>query len=161
MKGLLLTKKNLDRADMERGACEKTIIQTEGGSTSLWTSTYRNLVSLDWLCSDAWSDWWCGVETSKRVGLDALAISSANKDRGFGYAPTSRRRFRALLKALELPYNSLGFVDYGCGKGRVLMEAADAGFKRVVGVEFSPELCDIARVELGAFQKVAAQPSRY
>jgi SAM-dependent methyltransferase len=36
--------------------------------------------------------------------------------------------------------NSYVFVDYGSGKGRVLLIAAEYPFKQIVGVEFSPEL---------------------
>lgn len=36
------------------------------------------------------------------------------------------------------------FIDFGCGKGRALFEAARQPFSRVIGVEFSPELVEIA-----------------
>jgi predicted RNA methylase len=35
------------------------------------------------------------------------------------------------------------FIDFGSGKGRVVILAAKMGFKKVIGVEFSKELCDI------------------
>lgn len=37
------------------------------------------------------------------------------------------------------------FLDYGCGKGRVLMMAAEAGFREIIGVELSRQLCEQAR----------------
>lgn len=38
------------------------------------------------------------------------------------------------------------FVEFGCGKGRVVLDAASRyPFKRVVGVELSPDLSDVAR----------------
>jgi predicted RNA methylase len=37
------------------------------------------------------------------------------------------------------------FVDFGAGKGRALIAAARLPFARVVGVEISPHLADIAR----------------
>jgi SAM-dependent methyltransferase len=124
----------------------------------------RRTLSIIWrrlidVCSDAWFDRWYGVETAKRMRLETLAISGDNKTHGRWYSPTSRRRLRALFRALALPSHSLGFLDYGCGKGRVLMEAADAGFKRVEGVEFSPELCDIARTNVAHFEKRRRNPS--
>jgi SAM-dependent methyltransferase len=42
------------------------------------------------------------------------------------------------------------FVEFGCGKGRVLHQAAKLPFRRVVGVEISPELAEIARSNLAA-----------
>ena len=40
------------------------------------------------------------------------------------------------------------FVDFGCGKGRVVHQAAKRPFRRVIGVEISPVLAEIARVGL-------------
>ena len=42
------------------------------------------------------------------------------------------------------------FVDFGCGKGRVVHQAARRPFRRVVGVEISPVLAEVARSGLAA-----------
>jgi SAM-dependent methyltransferase len=42
------------------------------------------------------------------------------------------------------------FIDFGCGKGRVVHQAARRPFHRVIGVEISPELAEIARTGLEA-----------
>jgi SAM-dependent methyltransferase len=42
------------------------------------------------------------------------------------------------------------FVDFGCGKGRVVHQAARRPFRRVIGVEISPVLAEIARAGLVA-----------
>ena len=42
------------------------------------------------------------------------------------------------------------FVDFGCGKGRVVHQAAKRPFRRVIGVEISPALAEIARANLAA-----------
>ena len=42
------------------------------------------------------------------------------------------------------------FVDFGCGKGRVVHQAARRPFRRVIGVEISPVLAEIARNGLAA-----------
>ena len=42
------------------------------------------------------------------------------------------------------------FVDFGCGKGRVVHQAARRPFRRVVGVEISPVLAEAARSGLAA-----------
>jgi SAM-dependent methyltransferase len=47
------------------------------------------------------------------------------------------------------------FVEYGCGKGRVIHQAAKRPLKKVIGVEKIPEIADFAR------QLVAAQRRRY
>lgn len=40
------------------------------------------------------------------------------------------------------------FVDFGCGKGRVVHQAARRPFHRVIGVEISPALAEVARAAL-------------
>jgi SAM-dependent methyltransferase len=40
------------------------------------------------------------------------------------------------------------FVDFGCGKGIVVHQAAKRPFRRVIGVEISPVLAEIARANL-------------
>ncbi|MGH9443846.1 MAG: class I SAM-dependent methyltransferase [Thermoanaerobaculia bacterium] len=95
-----------------------------------------------------------GLDTARRVPLDALDIPGDNKEHGVKYQPTSVLAFRTLLRGLSLPLDS-GFLDYGCGKGRVLLLAAEAGFRRVVGVEFSPQLCEIARANVARFRASA------
>jgi SAM-dependent methyltransferase len=42
------------------------------------------------------------------------------------------------------------FIDFGCGKGRVVHQAAKRPFRRVIGVEISPDLAEIARTGLDA-----------
>ena len=42
------------------------------------------------------------------------------------------------------------FVEFGCGKGRVVHQAARRPFHRVIGVEISPALAEIARANLAA-----------
>jgi SAM-dependent methyltransferase len=42
------------------------------------------------------------------------------------------------------------FIDFGCGKGRVVHQAAKRPFRRVIGVEISPGLAEIARAGLAA-----------
>jgi SAM-dependent methyltransferase len=42
------------------------------------------------------------------------------------------------------------FVDFGCGRGRVLHQAAKRPFRRVVGIEISPTLAETARRTLAA-----------
>ncbi len=37
------------------------------------------------------------------------------------------------------------FIDFGCGKGRVVHQAARYPFRRVIGIEVVPELAEIAR----------------
>ncbi|HYG90971.1 MAG TPA: methyltransferase domain-containing protein [Azospirillum sp.] len=100
---------------------------------------------------DLWFDKSFGLETSRWVELDALNIQSENKDFGVLYEPTRVRAFRKMMDRIVLPKGRV-FVDFGCGKGRILCAAAAYSFRRIVGVEFAPELCDICRRNIMSFK---------
>lgn len=59
------------------------------------------------------------------------------------YLPSRARAFRALLHATAPGFKG-GFVDYGCGKGRTLILAAEAGFEKIKGIELVPEWAALA-----------------
>ncbi len=46
------------------------------------------------------------------------------------------------LQTLEANHH---IIDFGCGKGRVLAVAAYYEFKKITGIEFAKELCEVAR----------------
>jgi SAM-dependent methyltransferase len=94
-----------------------------------------------------------GTDTRRWVEAEELDTDSENKAHAAHYQATKARPFLKLLRRLELPPGSV-FVDFGSGKGRVLLLAAHHGFRRVVGVEFSPRLCALARRNVTAFSTV-------
>jgi Histone methylation protein DOT1 len=101
-------------------------------------------------------DWRYGVDTRGIRPLEDLAIDSRHVAHGVHYAPTRVRYFRAILRALPIPRDSV-FVDLGAGKGRMLLLAAQSGcFRKVVGVEFSAELCRTAEQNIRHFQRHCA-----
>lgn len=63
------------------------------------------------------------------------------------YVPTRGLSFKKLLALLDINYSGR-FVDYGCGKGRVLILAAEAGFKHIVGIEFVSEWAKLSEQNL-------------
>jgi len=104
------------------------------------------------LLEDRVFDWRYGVDTSGKIATEQLAVESRHLSNAIDYEPTVARYFKVILRQLEVPDGSV-FVDFGSGKGRALLLAAQSGrFKRVVGVEFSRHLCRIAQSNLCAFQ---------
>ena len=99
-----------------------------------------------------------GTDTMLWEKLDDLDVDSVNRQRGIDYHPTRSKPFRQLLVALDLPHDSV-FVDFGCGKGRGLLLALEYKFKRVVGIEFSQRLCDIARENVEKYKKRSKRQS--
>ena len=72
------------------------------------------------------------------------------------YEPTRVLPLRAILKRLKkgkyLNSNSV-LVDFGCGKGRVLLIASEFDVKAARGIEFAAGLCDIATANCNIFKR--------
>jgi len=81
-----------------------------------------------------------------RFGLDSPYVENATI-----YAPTRAVPFRNLLRRLEI-HKELQFVDYGAGKGRAMLLAADYGFKKIRGIEFYDKLCLVAKENIKKFE---------
>jgi SAM-dependent methyltransferase len=83
------------------------------------------------------------IETTGADSLRRLSKQGIDIRHSTIYMPVSYSLLTKLLSAL--PVNGRNHLfDYGCGKGRALCVAAHAGFKKVSGVDFSPEFCSKA-----------------
>jgi predicted RNA methylase len=91
-----------------------------------------------------------GTDTMRWVPLAGLTIRSANVQEGNRYQATKYLHLKHFLDAVEFPSGSV-FVDFGSGKGRVVLVASMYPFKRVVGIEFASELCAVARQNCDIF----------
>lgn len=93
-----------------------------------------------------------GVDTCAALPEGALQTSSEDQARSgrYDYDPTPWSALPRVLRSSALPAEGFTFVDFGCGKGRILLSALAHPFTRVVGVEFSPDLCLIAEKNLSA-----------
>jgi SAM-dependent methyltransferase len=81
-------------------------------------------------------------ETADRVPIDSLAVKHPDS---VMYAASPWWILRWLLPKSAVRPSDV-FVEFGCGKGRVVLDAARRyPFSRVVGVELAPELSEIAR----------------
>jgi len=65
------------------------------------------------------------------------------------YVPSEWNVLPRALRYLGVSYRDT-FVDFGCGKGRVVHQAAKRPFGRVIGVEVSPVLAEAARTAVAA-----------
>lgn len=99
-------------------------------------------------------DWYFDVDTARRMELDELAIDEDTVNQGQMYQPTGMLPFKLVMRRVRFPANGT-FVDYGCGKGRTLLLASLESFRRVVGIEFSEELCKVAEQNARQFARKA------
>ena len=97
----------------------------------------------------------------RRLGVTTMASPSTNalakRDSEVPYHPS---RWRVLKGVLD--NGSIGpedvFVDFGAGLGRVVIQAAQHPFGRVIGVEISPELSATARANVDQMRTRLACP---
>ena len=93
-----------------------------------------------------------GTDTKRRVDLADMDIRGPSAELAVHYEATRPREFHKLMSRLGLPPGGV-FVDIGSGKGRVLLMASDYGFHRVLGVELSAALCEIARSNVLTYRR--------
>ncbi|MBK8386616.1 MAG: class I SAM-dependent methyltransferase [Candidatus Accumulibacter sp.] len=77
-------------------------------------------------------------ETDSIRETGSLDIDSPNARHAVRYEPSPSGMVRSILSTLGLDWRRYTFVDFGAGKGRVLLLAAELPFKNIIGVEFSP-----------------------
>jgi hypothetical protein len=80
-----------------------------------------------------------GMDTTET----SLELEHFHTDRS-QYSPSGWQFLRKALKVVPAGPDEV-FLDFGSGKGRVVYQAAKRPFKRVIGVEVSPVLNDVAR----------------
>jgi SAM-dependent methyltransferase len=85
-----------------------------------------------------------GTDTGSNVSLAGLRLNGHDLDGLWRYWPMSEGAFHRLMDAVDIPHEDFVFIDFGSGKGRALLMAADYPFRRVVGVELSPALHEAA-----------------
>jgi SAM-dependent methyltransferase len=86
-----------------------------------------------------------GTDTSAIREVGSLDIASPNARHAVRYQPSPDILVREAISRLDIDRTAFTFIDFGSGKGRVLIIAAEYPFKRIIGVEFSSELNEIAK----------------
>jgi len=99
-------------------------------------------------------DWEHRVDTtSANVGWRSRLIGLLNSP----YQPVDAALFREMMSALAIDFERFTFIDIGSGKGRALLLASEYPFRRILGIEFLPELHFIAQRNI---QKILSKPLR-
>lgn len=85
-----------------------------------------------------------GVRTAELIKLERFGLAG---DERVYYVPANWTTLRKTLKRGDVGPDDV-FIDFGAGMGRMVLEATRLPFKRVIGVELSPELHQISRENL-------------
>jgi SAM-dependent methyltransferase len=96
-----------------------------------------------------------GTETIDVIQLKDLDVEGESVRLGHWYIAISEGIFHQIFDEVEkdIDFSDKTFVDYGSGKGRVLFLAAERGFPKNVGVEFSVRLSEIADRNIIAYNQ--------
>jgi SAM-dependent methyltransferase len=131
----------------------KQSLRDRGLATSLYRSIllpvhlfkeYRAAKALRPTASSSDFDRQNGVNTDGKFDgwtyLSDLDIPSPNWIEANDYAAIEPERFSRVLADFRIAFEDFTFIDFGSGKGRALLLASEYPFRRIVGLEFSPEL---------------------
>lgn len=111
---------------------------------------HQALASLRHRASERFYEWRFGVQTDGGASPEQLGFTNPACRR---YEATDYATLFRLLGGLKWQEGRELFIDFGCGKGRVLLVAAMQPVRRVIGVELSPELSAIARRNIHRAQR--------
>lgn len=86
-----------------------------------------------------------GTDTAEEIALvDAGVPSELAAQANSVYRPIWPALFYRTMDRLNLDLSSYNFIDYGSGKGKAMLLAADYPFREIIGIEFAPALHKIA-----------------
>jgi len=119
------------------------------------TLEYANDRRLDWI--DAGFDRRYGTDTGGIIDdMGELRVDTENRAHARGYqgiqVPVFRRIVGDVRANLGVDPRRFTFVDFGSGKGRAVMMAAELSFAAVHGVELSPRLHAVAEQNVALFR---------
>jgi SAM-dependent methyltransferase len=92
-----------------------------------------------------------GVDTA---GLIERPVPSAGgiAELGRPYDGSNPSNFNRIIRGLKLRHEEFSFVDFGSGKGRVLLLAAAFPFRNITGVEWSADLHETAARNISIYR---------
>lgn len=108
-------------------------------------------------------DWKYKVDTKGTVTLSGAYHKHWERLKSYNvyYSPTYFSTLNHVFKLLPIDPSQSTLLDYGSGKGRVIMYALLNNYKRVIGVEFSKELCELSTKNLGKLEKIKKTEYNY
>lgn len=94
------------------------------------------------------------ISTAGQVPTHEFDVDAAQQKHAIQYQPTSSLDLAVLLDGLarEVDLREFSFVDFGSGKGRVILLASEFPFRSVAGVEFSHALHQAACENISTFR---------
>ena len=92
-----------------------------------------------------------GLDTAEIIYPSALGIAAGDAAQSIEYEPCIPEVLAAALSNLSIRFQEYVFVDVGSGKGVAVLSASLFPFKRIVGIEWSTRVAEIARENVRKF----------
>jgi SAM-dependent methyltransferase len=92
-----------------------------------------------------------GVDTGGYLRVQDLGIEKEIARHCVHYEPTRVWLFEEVFSSISVNYKDYIMVDIGSGKGRVLILASKFPFKKIIGVEISKHLHEIATKNIATY----------
>jgi hypothetical protein len=92
-----------------------------------------------------------GTDTSGLIRGEDLPIGHHNRLWNTAYYGISPALLLHLINTLDIDHQRFTFLDLGSGKGRALLLASRFPFRRIIGIELSPQLSTIATANIASF----------
>ena len=105
-----------------------------------------------------WNPWYCYLDKrfDRRVAVDTAGVSILPEHRADsrfnGYSARPHSFFFRLLSQVDVDCSNSTFIDFGCGKSKVFLLAAQLPFRQIIGVELSSKLICIAEEDLRSYR---------
>lgn len=94
-----------------------------------------------------------GVDTTRDRSTEwSTDVESESWAEGTGFYPTPPDAVRRSIRALPVDPGNFVFIDLGSGKGRVVLVASEFPFRACLGVEYAPDLHEVAERNIAAFR---------
>ncbi len=102
---------------------------------------------------DQWFDTTRHIRTAGNMTLSLAGIASEQQGDSELYQPARPRNIRETLRALPMQdVSRYSYVDLGSGKGRSLFVASDWPFRKIVGIEFSCTMHELACANIRTYR---------
>ena len=93
-----------------------------------------------------------GINSMPIDDLTLLNVEGSNKDHASIYQGANYYLLEKAFDYLVEAGASGDLVDFGSGKGRIMIVAAHYGFKQITGIDFAPALCNMARKNIDSIK---------
>jgi hypothetical protein len=92
------------------------------------------------------------IETAGLIETKDLKLDTDSKAHGTRYGGATPWMFREILSQIPVDHKKYTFIDVGSGKGVALFLASDYPFRKIIGVEYAPELHEVALRNIRTFR---------